>query len=144
VLEVADRSVGSVIRQAEAIVTLVPLEVPLEAEALIDARDIGNIHAEADVRLKLDAFPYQKHGTLQGILRIVSEDAFTDRERRGEQSFYRARISLGPDQLREVSPDFRLIPGMAVTAEIKVGERTILSYFLYPLMRGLDESIREP
>jgi HlyD family secretion protein len=33
---------------------------------------------------------------------------------------------------------------MAVSAEIMVGNRTILSYFLYPLLRGLDESIREP
>ena len=46
--------------------------------------------------------------------------------------------------LRDVPRNFRLIPGMAVTAEIKAGERTILSYFLYPLLRGLDESIREP
>jgi HlyD family secretion protein len=47
-------------------------------------------------------------------------------------------------EMRGVPASFRLIPGMAVTAEIKAGERTILSYFLYPLLRGLDESIREP
>jgi HlyD family secretion protein len=33
---------------------------------------------------------------------------------------------------------------MTVTAEIKVGRRTVISYFLYPLLRGLDDSIREP
>jgi len=38
----------------------------------------------------------------------------------------------------------RLLAGMTVTAEIKVGRRTVISYFLYPLIRGLDESIREP
>ena len=32
---------------------------------------------------------------------------------------------------------------MAVTAELKVGRRSGISYFLYPLLRGLDESIRE-
>jgi HlyD family secretion protein len=36
-----------------------------------------------------------------------------------------------------------MIPGMAVIAELKVGRRTVISYFLYPLLRGLDESIRE-
>ena len=35
-------------------------------------------------------------------------------------------------------------PGMTVTAEMKVGHRSVISYFLYPLLRGLDESIREP
>ena len=38
---------------------------------------------------------------------------------------------------------YQLIPGMAVTAEMKVGRRSVISYFLYPLLRGLDESIRE-
>jgi HlyD family secretion protein len=37
----------------------------------------------------------------------------------------------------------QLIPGMAITAELKVGRRSVISYFLYPLLRGLDESIRE-
>jgi HlyD family secretion protein len=37
-----------------------------------------------------------------------------------------------------------MIPGMAVTAEMKAGRRSVISYFLYPLLRGLDESIREP
>ena len=40
--------------------------------------------------------------------------------------------------------DFRLIPSMAVTAEIKAGEHSVLSYLLYPLLRGLDEGLREP
>jgi hemolysin D len=33
---------------------------------------------------------------------------------------------------------------MAVTVEIKAGDRTILSYLTYLLLRGLDESLREP
>jgi hemolysin D len=38
----------------------------------------------------------------------------------------------------------RLIPGMTMSAEIKVGSRTVLGYFLNPITRGLSESIREP
>ena len=45
---------------------------------------------------------------------------------------------------RERDGPMHLLPGMTVTAEIKVGTRTIISYFLYPLLRGLDDSIREP
>jgi len=53
-------------------------------------------------------------------------------------------VEVTATDLHDVPRTFRLISGMAVTAEIKTGERTILSYFLYPLLRGLDESIREP
>ena len=45
----------------------------------------------------------------------------------------------------EAVPDgFRLIPGMKVRAEIKVGTRSVISYFLYPVIRALDEGLREP
>ena len=59
-------------------------------------------------------------------------------------AFWRDALGLQMTELRDVPRSFRLIPGMAVTAEIKAGERTILSYLLYPILRGLDESIREP
>jgi hemolysin D len=36
-----------------------------------------------------------------------------------------------------------LTPGMAVTAEIKTGSRTVLSYLLSPLVRYQHESLRE-
>jgi HlyD family secretion protein len=144
VLEVAQRSIGSVLREAEPLFTLVPLDVPIEAEVSVDARDIGLVRAGAPVRLKLDAYPFQKHGTLDGTVRTVSEDSFVDKENAAQAAFYRARVALLPGTLRGVADSYRLIPGMTVAAEIKSGERTVLSYFLYPLMRGIDESIREP
>jgi HlyD family secretion protein len=146
VLEVAQRSVGSVMKEAEALYTLVPLDSPLEAEVSVEGLDVGHVESGADVRLKLEAWPFQKHGTLSGKVRTVSDDTFTpDPKKDGQQRpYYKARVEMTATDLRDVPRSFRLIPGMAVTAEIKAGERTILSYFLYPLLRGLDESIREP
>ena len=46
--------------------------------------------------------------------------------------------------LRDVPADSRLIPGMTATVELKIGTRRVVTYFLYPLFRMLDESIREP
>jgi HlyD family secretion protein len=146
VLQVAELSVGSVIKEAETLYTLVPLDSPLEAEVSVDGRDVGHVEPGETVRVKLDAWPFQKHGTLSGRLRTISQDSFTpepgkDGER---QPYYKARVLLTSAKLRDVPSDFHLIPGMGVTAEIKAGDRTVLSYFLYPLLRGLDESIREP
>ena len=146
VLEVAQRSVGSVMKEAEALYTLVPLDTPLEAEVSVEGLDVGHVETGAEVRLKLEAWPFQKHGTLSGKVRTVSDDTFTpDPKKDGQQRpYYKARVEVTATDLRDVPRSFRLIPGMAVTAEIKAGERTVLSYFLYPLLRGLDESIREP
>jgi hemolysin D len=147
VLEVAQRSVGSVLKEAEALYTLVPLDSPLEAEVSVEGLDVGHVETGGEARLKLEAWPFQKHGTLSGKVRTVTDDTFTpDPKKDGQQQrpYYKARVEVTATDLRDVPRSFRLIPGMAVTAEIKAGERTILSYFLYPLLRGLDESIREP
>lgn len=76
VLELAHKSVGSVVDEAEPLVTLVPLDAILEAEAEVPASDIGHIREDDPVRIKLDAFPYQRHGVLEGRVRTISPDAF--------------------------------------------------------------------
>ena len=146
VLEVAQRSIGSVMKEAEALYTLVPLDSPLEAEVSVEGLDVGHVETGAEVRLKLEAWPFQKHSTLSGRVRTVSDDTFTPDPKKDSQQrpYYKARVEVTSADLRNVPRSFHLIPGMAVTAEIKAGERSVLSYLMYPLLRGLDESLREP
>lgn len=143
--EIAQFPVGSAVREAEALITLVPINCKIELEAEIPAKDIGKVRVGDSVRVKLNAFPFQKHGTLNGIVRNISEDTF-QREARGEldnATYYRARIELS-GKLRNIHRKFRLIPGMEAQAEIKVGTRSVLEYIVYPLIKSLDEAIREP
>lgn len=144
VLELAQRTEGSVVNQGEPIMTLVPLDGNLEAEVNVAARDIGFIRAGDPVRLKLDAFPFQRHGILEGTLRTISPDAFEEDSPEGQVLTYRARVAVTKTELRAVPPDFHLFPGMALTAEIKVGSRRVITYLLYPIIRTFDETMREP
>ena len=144
VLEVAQRSVGSVAREAEALVTLMPQGGTLEVEATIDPQDVARLRPGDIARVKVDAFPYQRHGWLDGRLRAVSEDTLRESEGAAPRLVYKARIELPSLQLRDVPDDSRLIPGMTSSVEIKIGTRRVITYFLYPLFRALDESIREP
>ncbi|MBF0626856.1 MAG: HlyD family type I secretion periplasmic adaptor subunit [Magnetococcales bacterium] len=150
VLDVAKRSIGAVVREAEPLLTLVSLDVPMEAEVEVESPDIGLLRPGDRARIKLDAFPFQKHGTLEATLRTVSEDAFVRQQpaaaAKGNDAYYQGRLEVDVEKtpLRAVPKDFRLLPGMTLVAEIVVGKRTILSYFLYPLIRVLDEGLREP
>ena len=146
VLEVAQRSVGSIASQAEPLVTMVPFDAPLEAEVDVQPQDVALLRGRDSARLKLEALPYQQHGTLMGRLDVVSADVIkSEKGANGQQiPVYRARLVITERELRKVPGDFRLIPGMAVTAEIKIGERRLISYFVYPIFRALDESFREP
>jgi HlyD family secretion protein len=60
VLDVAQRSVGSVMKEAEPLYTLVPLNSPLEAEVLVEGRDVGQVKTASLTRVKLEAWPFQK------------------------------------------------------------------------------------
>ncbi|QJD90328.1 HlyD family type I secretion periplasmic adaptor subunit [Duganella dendranthematis] len=147
VLEIGKLSVGSVVREAEPLFTLVPLGADLEAEVQIDSVDIGYIKPGADVHLKVDAFSFMKHGMLEGKVRTISQDSFKretkDTSGGGLDAYYLSRIPY-TGKLNRLPPGVRLLPGMTVSAEIVVGHRTVMSYLLYPLTRALDESIREP
>jgi hemolysin D len=147
VLNIAKLSPGSIVKEAEIFFTLVPLGGALEAEVQIDASDVGHIKPGDDVQVKLDAFPFQKHGALKSKVRVISEDAF--RREAGAPStapdaYYISNIDLGMSKLRNMTSRERLLPGMTLSAEIVVGKRTVMSYLLWPLTKALSESIREP
>lgn len=147
VLEIASFPVGSAVREAEALITLVPTG-GTEVEAEIPAQDRGKVKIGDTVRVKLNAFPFQKHGTLDGVIREISPDAFQKQpQETGTQAtsaaYYRVWITLS-GKLRNVPEDLRLTPGMEVQAEIKVGTRSVLEYIIHPLVKSLDEAIREP
>ena len=142
--EIAAFSEGSGVREAEPLITLVPVNVQIEAEINILPKDIGKVKTGDMARIKLTAFPFQKHGTLDGKLSLISENTFQEQGIMGQkQSVYHGRMIIS-GKLENVPDNFRLIPGMEIKAEIKVGKRRIIEYIIHPLIKALDESIREP
>ena len=61
----------------------------------------------------------------------------------GQEMVYRARLSLDQTDMLIDGKRVRLSPGMAVTAEVKTGARSVLSYLLSPILRSHQESMRE-
>lgn len=146
VLEIAKLSPGSIVKEAETFFTLVPLNVELEAEVNIDSLDVGYVKLGHPVHLKLDAYPFQKHGTLDAKVRTISEDAFRRdaSAKSGADAYYLTRMTLDKTNLKNMIEGSRLLPGMTLDAEIVVGQRSVISYLAWPLTKGLDEAVREP
>jgi len=141
--QIAEFSPGSGVREAEALITLIPIDDDVEVEAEIRPDDIGKVTVGAEAQVKLMAFPFQKHGTLKGIVRTISEDTFDKPMGGVSVKYYRARLSVS-GKLRLVPPEFRLIPGMETQCEIKCGRRRVIEYVLYPLIKAIDETADEP
>ncbi len=153
---IAKVSPGSVLQSGEQFLTLVPSDTPYEVEANVAGMDAGFVHPGNTVTVKFDTFPFTQYGAADGKVRVVSADSFTsnpDEKQRGIQqassgsngaTFYRARISLDEIKLRGTPPGFRITPGMPITADIKVGERTVVSYLLSRVLPVAMDGMREP
>jgi len=155
VLSIAKVSPGSVLQSGEQFFTLVPLGAALEIESNVSSLDAGFVHPGNLVTIKFDTFPFTQYGSAEGRVRVVSADSFTrdpDEKQRGAQpqqgasgaSFYRARITLDDIKLHGTPPGFHVGPGMAVTADIKVGDRTVVGYLLSRVLPVAMEGMREP
>ena len=145
VLTRAKASVGAVLKAGETLLTIVPENAPIEAELNISAREVGFIRAGDAASLKVDAFPFVEHGMAKGKLSWVSEGAFTvDDDGKPVEPFYKARASITEMRFTRVPPSFRLIPGMTLSADIHIGERSVLGYLVAGATRSVSEAMREP
>jgi HlyD family secretion protein len=159
VLNIARVSVGSVLQSGDDFITLVPTDAPLEIEAGVSGRDVGFVRTGNPSVIKFDTFPYTTYGYASGTVQTISADSFMDPRRdreppsrpntsRGESlndgAYFRAHVSLDEMKLHGLPAGFHLIPGMPVTVDIKVGQRTILGYLMSRVIPILSEGMREP
>lgn len=131
---------GGVVETAKPIMNLVPEDYKLEADVMILNKDIGFVRPEQDVEIKIDSFPFTKYGTIKGKVRNISGDAVQD-EKLG--LVFPSRLTLLDNKILADGQIVQLKPGMSVTAEIKTGKRRVIEYLLSPVMKYLNESMRE-
>jgi HlyD family secretion protein len=164
VMSIANLSVGSVLQPGNALFTLTPLRVPLEVEIKISPAMIGFIRVGDPVQMKIDAFNYAEHGTVDGVVRWISEDIVDPNQppatangtspqnvilaQSGQGAptlaYYKARITIGKMGLRGLPPVFRLNPGMTLSADVKVGTHSIGAWLLGSALYGTVGAMRTP
>ncbi|WP_150466541.1 HlyD family type I secretion periplasmic adaptor subunit [Francisella sp. SYW-9] len=138
--EMQIHTIGAVVTPAQVLMQIVPLDQKLEAEVYVKNEDIGYLKKGQTAEVKVNTFPFAEYGVLHGKVEGISGDAIED-ERLG--LVYKLIISLDNNTLHKDGEDFKIVPGMAVMAEVKTGTRRVLDFFTEPLTRGIDNSLRE-
>lgn len=142
VQQLAVHTVGGVVNPAQGLMVVVPQEGGIEVEAQVLNKDVGFLRVGMPATVKLDAFEFTKFGALDGVVQWIAADAVKD-ERLG--SYYPVRIALKgthlPVAVGGQHPVARL--GMAVTADVLIGQRKAYEFFLGPLLKYQKESLRE-
>jgi len=82
------------------------------------------------VKLKFNAFPYQRYGAIRGTLEYVSPA--TKLSSQTKQPVYEARVSLERDYYKVAETKYPLRYGMTAAVEIVVRERRLIDLALDP------------
>ena len=131
-------TVGGVVTSAQKILSIVPAKAPLRVQALVLNKDIGFIKVGMPVAIKVDTYDFQKYGTLQGQVTQIDKDSKDDPK---QGPVYTVQV-LPQQQDLMVDGHWRhLSTGLSVTAEVKTGKRRIIEFFIYPLIKHLDEGM---
>ena len=122
-----DPKVGgsSVIGAGETLVTIVPQD-GLKAKVYVANQDIGFIEEEQTARIRVDAYPFTQYGELIGDIAQIGADALEPDQK---ASYYRypVKIDLDKNYLENKNVKVPLMSGMAITANIKLRDKRLIS-----------------
>ena len=141
VQELAVSTVGGVVTPAQHLMLLVPDEEQLEVEVFLHNKDIGFVREAMSAEIKIHTFPFTRYGVIDAQVSTISNDAIVD-DQRG--LVYSMHLTMAKNTMAVKGKEVKLMPGMAVTAEVKTGKRRVIQFFLAPLLKAGKESIREP
>ncbi len=157
-------SVGQVVTVGEQLMQVVPAETALEIECYLPNADVGFVHKDQQAVVKVESFPFTDYGTLDAEVVRVAHDAIPlpdadQREQnpaaasrdtgmfggaqRVQNLVYPVTLHMHRTSMASDGAEVPLVPGMAVTVEIKTGTRRILSYLFSPLVQVATTALRE-
>lgn len=142
VQQLAVNTIGGVVTAAQTLMVIVPAEGDLEIDAKVLNKDIGFVRVGQRAAVKFETYQFTRHGFIEGTMQWVGNDAMNDPQL---GLVFPVRILLSDTKVPNKVNGQRgsVAPGMSVTADIAIGSRRVLEYFLAPILRYKEESLRE-
>ena len=126
--------VGQPANAQTTLMTIVPTHSVLRAEVGVPTSAIGFVKPGQEVRLAIDAFPFQRFGTVSGKIISVARSAISrQRPAGGVEAIYPVMVALDRQQLAAFGRMEPLIPGMTLTARITTEKQSLLEWLFAPL-----------
>jgi len=144
------KTIGGVVTTAQPVAGIVPEGTPLEVNAIVMNKDIGYVKEGQNCVVKVDTYDFQKYGTIEGKVEIINPYSMEEKENKEpnkadehESGGYPVRVKMLSETLKTKNGDvYKVKPGMSVTAEVNVGKRRVIEFFLFPIIRYLDEGLK--
>ncbi len=128
-------TLGETVTSAQQLVTLVPDNPPYEMLCYVKNTDIADVELGLEAEIKLEAYSYNKYGTVKGTVKYISPSSFAN-EQLGNVYIVKLELDNG-------NKNICVISGLSGSVEIKTDKRTVMDYFLEPIVKGFGESLKE-
>ena len=131
---------GQSVTPASALASLVPEGAALQAHLFAPSSAVGFVRPEQPVRLRFEAFPYQKFGHQPGRVIQVSRTPLAANElaalslpalAAGGEPMFRITVALGETPAPEAMP---LAAGMRLQADVLLERRRLIEWLFEPLL----------
>ena len=129
---------GGVLRPGDPVMEITPIDGPVLVEARVVPHDRAELRVGLPAKVRLTAYDYAVYGAADGRVTDISADTLPDEQ---GQRFYRVRIAI--DRRSGLFGDQPVLPGMVADAGVIVGDRSVLSFLLSPLLRFAQGTFKE-
>lgn len=132
---------GERVDGSRPVLSLVPAAAQLEAHLFIPTRAIGFVQQGQAVKLRYQAFPYQRFGLYDAEILQVSNAVLSQHEVAllpVNEPVYKAVAALEHQAVTAYGVEVALKPGILLSADIALDRRSLLEWLLDPLysLRG--------
>lgn len=128
---------GQFVTPQQPLATLLPSNTPLEVHLYAPSKAIGFIRSGAPVKLRYEAFPYQKFGHAEGVVASISRTPLLPEEIQGmpesQEPLYRIKVKIAKNHVLTYGKPSPLVPGMRLEADITLETRALYEWALEPL-----------
>ena len=130
-------TIGGVVGAGAVLLEVVPNDGDLVVIAKLDPIDVASVKERMRAVIKLSALNFLEYGTISGLVRRVAPDSTREN---GNPPYYQVEIELDETALHKGTQEFKIVPGMIVSVDIKTGEKSVLQYFIEPIFKSLNNS----
>ena len=131
--QILKTTIGGVTQPGESLVEIVPVDDDFLVEAHIKPADIGFLHPGQRVKVKLTAYDFARYGSLDGELSTIGADAIELPETK--EPVYPVVVRVFSRLTDASGKPLDIVPGMIAEINILTGSKTVLNYFVEPVVK---------
>jgi membrane fusion protein len=137
---------GQSVSPASALASLIPAGAQLQAHLFAPSGAVGFVRPQQEVRLRFEAFPYQKFGHQSGHVLQVSRTPLAAPELAGlplsgptgadglAEPMFRITVAMDEPALRAFGTTQPLVAGMRMQADVLLERRRLIEWLFAPVL----------